>query len=97
VGGGGDASSDEDDSVDSSPISCSRTRSHPFTLINGLFLSAAGMGSCGFHAKDEKAGYRYGPRFWLGVVVVWVEKTQYPRWGIDIYWSAGHRVRGILH
>jgi len=64
--------------------------------INGVFLSVAGIGSCGFHARDEKARYRYGPRFWLGVVV-WVEETQYPRWRIDMYWSAAHCVRGILH
>ena len=83
--------------MDSSPISCTRTRSRSFTLSKRHQRLVFECSRHGFHAKDEKAGYRYGPRFGLGVVVVWVEETQYPRWGIDIYWSAGHRVRGILH
>ena len=36
--------------------------------VNGLFLSAAGMGSCGLDEKDEKAGTE--SRFWFGFGVV---------------------------
>ena len=80
AGGGEDTSSDEDNWVDSSPVACSRPP--VLTLlpcpkgVNGLFLSAAGMGSRGLTDKDEKA--RYGIAFW--VVVVCVEGTQYPQW-----------------